>query len=342
MKNIILAVILLSIPTMSFAILADCNTQGECFPIDEPVNEDVQTSWWSIIKTFLLIAFGFVVLFLSSIITPQKTSRVIERLGKFNRLATAGFSFKIPFVEYIAGEINLRIRELSEEIEAKSKDNAFVKIPVKVQFQVLEVKAKESFYELSEPEQQISSYIVNVVRSTATTMTMEDIFQNKNVFEKDVETELNERFNSFGYQIVNVLVDNPLPSEEVMRSFNKVIASLREREAAQNEADAEKIRRIGKAQAESQSKKLQGEGMAAMRKAIAEGAKEATASLKEAMPELNDKEIAEFLLGITRLDAMTTVGEQGNLILMDTDKNVSDGFAGTLAALKTKNNSIKP
>ena len=69
--------------------------------------------------------------------------------------------------------------------------------------------------------------------------------------------------SEYGYDIVNVLVDEPQPSPEVQAAFNRVIAAQREREAAENEAEAQRIRLVGVAEAEKTSKRLQGEGIAA-------------------------------------------------------------------------------
>jgi regulator of protease activity HflC (stomatin/prohibitin superfamily) len=64
----------------------------------------------------------------------QKTSVVIERLGKFQKVSRAGLHFKIPLIDRIAGDVNLRVRELPVEVETKTKDDVFVRVVVSVQF----------------------------------------------------------------------------------------------------------------------------------------------------------------------------------------------------------------
>ena len=89
----------------------------------------------------------------------QQTAVVIERLGKFHKVSRPGLQFKIPLIDSIAGNINLRVRELPVELETKTKDDVFVKIIVSVQFFVVDsVEGIEnSFYKLNNPEQQIQS-----------------------------------------------------------------------------------------------------------------------------------------------------------------------------------------
>jgi len=84
---------------------------------------------------------------------------VIQRMGKFNRVATAGINFKLPWLDQIAGRIDLRVQQLALDVETKTKDNVFVKMPVSVQYHVIPDKVYEAFYKLANPKQQISSYV---------------------------------------------------------------------------------------------------------------------------------------------------------------------------------------
>jgi len=57
---------------------------------------------------------------------------IVQRMGKFLRVATAGINFKIPWFDQIAARIDLRVQQLSLDVETKTRDNVFVKIPVSV------------------------------------------------------------------------------------------------------------------------------------------------------------------------------------------------------------------
>jgi regulator of protease activity HflC (stomatin/prohibitin superfamily) len=90
---------------------------------------------------FLL--YGIVALFLIGTIlsgffqVQTAEAAVIQRMGKFNRVATAGINFKLPWLDQIAGRIDLRVQQLALDVETKTKDNVFVKIPVSVQYHAL-------------------------------------------------------------------------------------------------------------------------------------------------------------------------------------------------------------
>ena len=67
-------------------------------------------------------------------VVQQQTNAIIERFGKFNRIAKPGLNWRIPLVDRIAGKVNLRIQQLDVQVETKTKDNVFVKIVVSVQY----------------------------------------------------------------------------------------------------------------------------------------------------------------------------------------------------------------
>src|SRR5665213_2498244 len=88
----------------------------------------------STIIYIVLIIVLLRLLFSAFFTVDQQTVSVVERLGKFNRVALAGLNFKIPFLEWIKGTLSLRIQQLDVLIETKTKDNVFVHITVSVQY----------------------------------------------------------------------------------------------------------------------------------------------------------------------------------------------------------------
>ena len=95
----------------------------------------------------------------------QRTTAVVQRLGKFVREAGPGLNVKVPFFEKVAGRINLRVQQLDVKIETKTEDNVFVQMVVAVQYYVLPEKIYEAFYKLDDARRQITSYVFDVVRA---------------------------------------------------------------------------------------------------------------------------------------------------------------------------------
>jgi regulator of protease activity HflC (stomatin/prohibitin superfamily) len=283
---------------------------------------------------FVALLVALYVVFSSIFIVRGKTAGILETFGKpHDKARLPGLQFKLPWpFTVVRARVNLQLQEIRADVSIKTKDNAFMMLPVKVQYRASDdpIGAVKAHYELENPETQITSYVLNNVRQTASGMDMIELYANRDSMEREVQSALSERFARYGYVIENVLVDEPQPSAEVRDAFNRVIASHRLKEAAQNEADAERIKLVGVAQAEAESKRLQGEGMAAMREAVAKGLEQAMETMKKA--GLSSEQAMAFLTDTNRLDTITNAASHGNMIVVDT-KDHTD-LPKTIAAVR--------
>ena len=102
-------------------------------------------------------------------------------------------------------------------------------------------------------------------------MTLDEVFASQSSIAAAVKQELDADMATFGYEIVNVLVTDIVPDAKVKSAMNDINAAQREQVAANARGEAEKILVVKKAEAEAESKALQGQGIANQRKAIIEG-----------------------------------------------------------------------
>lgn len=288
---------------------------------------------------FILILLLLVLLPSMIFVVKGKTAVILETFGRPHQTAVfPGLHAKLPWpITSIVARVNLQLQEIHADVSVKTSDNAFMTLPVKVQYKASDdgVGAVKAHYELESPERQITSYVLNNVRQTASGMEMTELYANRDAVESQVQTALSEQFARFGYIIENVLVDEPQPSPEVRDAFNKVIASKRLMEAARNEAEAARIKLVGAAQAEAESKKLQGEGMAQMRTAIARGLEEAMETMQKA--GLDTNVAIQFLTDTNRLDTITSAATHGNTIIIDAGANKDlAGMAAMIESIKNK------
>ncbi len=240
-----------------------------------------------IFGNIIYIIIGLFLLKGTLYMVKQQTAVVIERLGKFHKVSGAGLQFKIPLIDSIAGDINLRVRELPVEVETKTKDDVFVKIIVSVQFFVVDSidGIESSFYKLNNPERQIQSYVFDSIRSEVPKMELDAVFAEKDKIAIAVKNELSETMQQFGFDFIKALVTDIDPDAKVKHAMNEINAAKRMKEAAKEEAAAAKIRVIAAAEADAESKRLAGEGIALQRIAIANGLKESVAEVKLAMED---------------------------------------------------------
>src|SRR5208283_4733871 len=207
---------------------------------------------------------------------------VVQRMGKFQRVAGAGINFKLPWLDQIAGRIDLRVQQLALDVETKTKDNVFVKIPVSVQYHVIPDHVYEAFYKLANPRQQISSYVFNVILGHVPKMNLDDAFLQQSDIAVAIKQGLDDVMRTYGYAIDQALVTDIQPDDKVKAAMNEINAAQREQVAATARGEAEKILKVKQAEAEAESKALQGQGIANQRKAIIEGLKDSVEAFSKA------------------------------------------------------------
>ena len=248
----------------------------------------------------------------------QQERAIVERFGKFVRVATPGLSRKTPFVERVAGRMNLQVEQFNSEIETKTKDNVFVRVKLAVQYKVgaAEQQVQDAYYKLDDPEVQIQAYAFDVVRSHIPSMELDEAYADADTIAQHIQDTLHRNMAEYGYEVVKALITNIEPDQRVKDAMNNINASQRNQVAAAAQGDAEKTLAVKKAEGERETMRLQGEGVAQERKAIAEGLKESLEIISE--QGLDPKE-AMALVALTQYtDMIRALGEgsQTNTILL--------------------------
>ena len=267
----------------------------------------------------VVIAVIIIIILLTGLFTvTQQTAAVVERFGKFVRIAPAGLNFKIPFIDRVAGRLSLRVQQLDVRVETKTKDNVFVFVIVSVQYHVLENKVVEAFYRLQNPQTQITSFVFDTVRARVPGITLDELFIMKDDIAQAVKSELDQVMDDFGYGIIKTLVTDIDPDAKVKSSMNEINASQRLREAAIQQAEAEKIRVVKAAEGEAESKALQGQGIANQRRAIIDGLRESVESFSANVDGTSAQEVMNLVLMTQYFDTLKEVSNSSrtNTILV--------------------------
>src|SRR5690554_1248446 len=273
-------------------------------------------------------------------LVKQQTAAIMERFGRFHSVRASGLQLKIPFVDRVAGRINLKIQQLDVIIETKTKDDVFVRLKVSVQFQVMKNKVYDAFYKLENPQAQITSYVFDVVRAEVPKMKLDYVFERKDDIANAVKSELNDAMQDYGYDIIKTLVTDIDPDEQVKEAMNRINASEREKVAAEFEAEAERIKIVAKARAEAESKRLQGRGIADQRREIARGLEESVDVLNNV--GINSQEASALIVVTQHYDTLQSIGEETNtnLILLPNSPQAGSDMLNNMVASFTASNQI--
>ena len=270
----------------------------------------------------------------------QQTAAVVERFGKFIAIRNPGLHIKIPLIDKIAGRVSMRILQLDVIVETKTKDDVFVKLKVSVQYKILPEKVYDAFYKLDFPQDQITSYVFDVVRAVVPKMRLDDVFEKKDEIANAVKGELNDAMVNYGYDIIKALVTDIDPDAEVKTAMNRINAAEREKIAAQYDGDAARILIVEKAKAEAESKRLQGQGIADQRREIARGLEESVDVLNNV--GINSQEASALIVVTQHYDTLQSIGEEtnSNLILLPNSPQAGSDMLNNMVASFSASNQI--
>ncbi len=301
----------------------------------------------SAVATFVIIVAAVIGIFI--LITLLKTmytvrtysAGVVERFGKFNRVARPGLQFLLPWCETVR-LVDLQVRQAVVNVETKTKDNVFVTIPVSVQYQVVEAKVFDAYYKLSNPQSQIESYVFNSILGHVPTLTLDEAFEQMQQISAAVKRDLDEVMDTFGYNILRALVTDIVPDAKVKAAMNDINAAQREQIAAQARGEADKILKVKQAEAEAESKALQGDGVARQRQAIIKGLQSSVEQFKSAVEGSTARDVMAMVLLTQYFDTMREIGVMGKsstIFLPSSPGTVNDLMTQIMAGFQTAKSS---
>ena len=281
-------------------------------------------------------------------VVKQQHAVIIERLGKFHRIVGAGFHAKIPFVDRKAATVSLRTMKNGFNIDVKTQDNVTIGLEVSAQYHVSyetgdrpqQSGVYKSYYMLQQPVAQMRDFITDALRSSIPVYTLDEVFAKKDDIARDVNDTVSEQMNAYGFTLVSTLITKIALPAEVEDSMNQINAAQRTKAAAQDLAEADRIRRVTEAQAEAEAMEKSGEGIANQRKAIALGIKDSLEIIQETGVG-NDE--ANQLFMFTQWSEMMTefarTGKTSTVVLPSDFSQSASMFEQMLTAGKVQNDS---
>ena len=283
------------------------------------------------------LIIGLVVLFLCLIAlltglftVEQQTVAIVERFGKFRRLAEPGLHWRLPFgFEHVASRQSLRIRQLDLDVETKTHDDVFVIIRLAVQYVIpSKDQVYDAYYKLADHTIQMNSWVFDVVRSKVPTMKLDNVFENKDEIADEVKKALQERMAQYGWEIVRALVNDIEPDAKVKDAMNEVNRQQRLQTAAMAQGEKEKILVIKKAEAEAESKRLQGEGIANQRRAIINGYRDSIQNFQDRIMGTTAKEVMDLVALTQYFDTLQILGgdARSKVVFLPSNPGASGDF----------------
>lgn len=260
------------------------------------------------------------------ICVSQAEVGIIERFGKYNRLAPAGMTVICSPCEELSARLSYRVQQLDVRVETKTLDNVFLTAVVSIQYQILKEKVYDAYYRLTNPTQQITAHVYDVVRSQLPTLELDSVFEAKEDLASAVKTALTEVMTEVGYQIMQVLITDIDPDHRVKAAMNEINSSKRMKFAVAEQSEGAKILQVKSAEAEAEAKYLSGVGVAKQRRAIVDGLRNSIVDFSAGVEGTTAKDVMDLLLLSQYFDMIrdTAGGNACKTIFIPSSRGIGD------------------
>ena len=230
--------------------------------------------WYLIIPVVLLLFAGI------KIVRPTQRG-LIERLGKYRKLANPGFHWIIPIIDklYLVNVTEQMVDAEPQEIITNDNLNASVDAQVYFRVKSDEESVKGSTYNVNNYKWQIVNLARTTLRNIIGTLTLKSANSERGKINAELYKTLHNETQTWGIEIVRTELKEIDPPKDVQETMNKVvkaenekIAAIDSATAAETVADGVKRAKIKEAEGFKQSKILHAEGEAEAIKLVNEAA----------------------------------------------------------------------
>lgn len=324
----------------------------------------------STLVIFLIIAAIAVIYVLKGFkIVPQSETRVVERLGRYDRTLQSGINFLFPIIDHAREVIQrdeikygdgtksvvmrstsrIDLREQVYDFDKQSvitKDNVTTTINALLYFQI--VDPVKSVYEIDNLPNAIEKLTQTTLRNVIGELELDETLTSRDTINSKLRIVLDEATNKWGVKVNRVELQDITPPESVRRAMEQQMQAERERRAkvlearGQKEAmilqsEGEKESQINQAEAEKQTQilKAQGEADAKVLQATAEA--EAIRKVAEAIAE-SKTDPATYMLLMKYVETLKEIGsgEQSKTVFLPFEASNLVGALGSLTELLPK------
>ena len=279
------------------------------------------------------MGFGFLIFLLIVIVViatqtikvvRQSEVYIIERLGKFHKIAEAGLTIIVPFVDHVRSVVSLKQQTMDIPPQGViTKDNVTITIDTVVFYRITE--PAKAVYEIQSLKKGIEYLAITTIRDIVGKMDLDSTFSSRDTINDDLRAILDEATDQWGCKVDRVEIKDITPPADIRDAMEKQMNAERnkralileaegERQSAITLAEGKKQATILEAEAEKESKIRRAAGEAEAIKKVAEAKAEEIQMVYEAMMSANPD---EKLVQLKSLEALKEVanGEANKIFI---------------------------
>lgn len=293
-----------------------------------------------------------VVLWKTVKIVPQSTVLLIERLGRFNRLANSGLNIIVPFFESPRsvfwtgtrpGLTSIDLREQFIDMPPQpviTRDNVTINVDSVVYWQITD--PTKAVYEVADLVGALVQLTITGMRAVMGEMDLDHTLSSRDSINAKLRLILDEATDKWGVKVTRVDVKNINPPEDVRITMEKQMTAERNRRALILQAEGDKQAAITRAEGEKQAAVTRSEGNKQSAILDAEGASQArlinAAAEAQAIAQIagaiGDRgKTAQYLITAKYVDSLRDMARTQNskVIFMPTE---TSGVLASVGAFK--------
>ena len=226
-------------------------------------------------------------------VVRQSEVYIIERLGKFHKVADAGLTIIIPFVDRVRSVVSLKQQTMDVPPQnVITKDNVTITIDTVVFYKVTD--PAKAVYEIQSLKKGIEYLAITTIRDIVGKMDLDSTFSSRDMINEQLRAILDEATDSWGCKIDRVEIKDITPPADIRDSMEKQMNAERtkraqilqaegERQSAITLAQGKKEAAILEAEAEKESKIRRADGEAQAIRKVAEARADEVHMVYEAM-----------------------------------------------------------
>ncbi|MBR3134087.1 MAG: SPFH/Band 7/PHB domain protein [Clostridia bacterium] len=232
---------------------------------------------------FLIILLALLIVFsiMSIKIVRQSEVYIIERLGKFHKVADAGLTIIVPFIDHVRSIVSLKQQTLDiPPQQVITKDNVTITINTVVFYRV--VDPAKAVYEIQNLKKGLEYLSVTTMRDLVGKMDLDATFSSRDNINDKLRAILDEATDGWGCTVDRVEVEDIILPPDIKDAMERQMNAERTKRAAILQAEGERQAAVLKAQGEKDAAILHAEAERETRMRTAAGEADAIRRVAEA------------------------------------------------------------
>jgi len=264
----------------------------------------------------ILLALILVIAFKSIKVVRQSEVYIIERLGKFHKIADAGLTIIVPFVDKVRSVVSLKEQTMDIPPQGViTEDNVTITIDTVVFYQITD--PAKAVYEIQSLKRGIEYLAITTIRDIVGKMSLDSTFSSRDLINNQLRLLLDEATDKWGCKVNRVEIKDIRPPEDIKDAMEKQMNAERNKRAAILQAEGEKQAAITIAEGEKEAAILQAEADKEARirratgeaEAIREVAKAKAKEIEMVYDSIKRSNPDEKLVQLKSLEALEKVAE---------------------------------